>query len=637
MSAAWRAACVYAALTLLLAFPLSVHPAGTVASDAPDTDLYIWTLAWDTHALVTSPRSLFDANIFYPRRDTLAYSENLLGDLPIAAPVIWLTGNPLLAMNIVALTSAVLCGLGAFVLGRRVGLSGSAAFAAGLVYGFAPSRFLRLDQIHLATVEWIPFALAYLIGYLDTGRRRDLHLAIAFYVLQALTSGHGAVFATVAVAVMLLWRVASGDAVDARRRLRDAGVFGIVMLAALAALAVPYLIAQHDVGLKRTLENWSVPAASFLASPTHVDASLLALFSAQWINDSAAAYLFPGFLPVLLALLACVPHRLRRSSPRPARARSLRTVTAVVLESVAALAILVGVLVLIHGPVRWRSPVGLISMRTSDRAWVVAAVCGLFRWALRVRGIRILAALRIRIERTLVWARAHRRDPRPLFGLLALVTLWLSAGPPIGLWPAVYWLPGMNFIRAPSRFMILFVLALAVLAGVGVDRLAGAGSAARRRAVGTLCAALMVVEFSAFPFGASPLDIQPAPIDRWLATQPTPFSIVELPLPDPADVGPFARRQATFMLDSMAHWQKLVNGYSGITPPEHQALYGELSKFPTAPGIDALKALGVTYVVIHSDLYDPADWTRVERALGACPGLRLVHVEGAGRAYRVTR
>jgi hypothetical protein len=34
------------------------------------------TLAWDTHAF-TTPLSIFDANIYYPERHTLAYSENL--------------------------------------------------------------------------------------------------------------------------------------------------------------------------------------------------------------------------------------------------------------------------------------------------------------------------------------------------------------------------------------------------------------------------------------------------------------------------------------------------------------------------------------------------------------------------------
>ncbi|WP_332772324.1 hypothetical protein, partial [Phenylobacterium sp.] len=67
------------ALTVLMAAPWSLHPATRVLLDAPDTHLYIWTLAWDAHAFVTNPFGIFDANIYYPLPNTLAYSENLIG------------------------------------------------------------------------------------------------------------------------------------------------------------------------------------------------------------------------------------------------------------------------------------------------------------------------------------------------------------------------------------------------------------------------------------------------------------------------------------------------------------------------------------------------------------------------------
>ena len=37
-----------------------------------DVLLYVWTLAWDVHALGTAPLSLLDANVFYPATWSLA-------------------------------------------------------------------------------------------------------------------------------------------------------------------------------------------------------------------------------------------------------------------------------------------------------------------------------------------------------------------------------------------------------------------------------------------------------------------------------------------------------------------------------------------------------------------------------------
>ncbi|OLC84721.1 MAG: hypothetical protein AUH72_00975 [Acidobacteria bacterium 13_1_40CM_4_65_8] len=161
----FRAALLFVVLTAVLAFPLSVRPADHVI-----------------------------ANIYYSLRHTLAYSENLIGSAIIAAPILWLTGNSVLAMNLVALLSAALCGLGAYVLARQVGAGAAGAVVSGLVFAFSPPRFLRLDQLHLATIQWVPFGLASLHAYLGRGRPFDLRLSAAFFTVQALSSGHGCAF-----------------------------------------------------------------------------------------------------------------------------------------------------------------------------------------------------------------------------------------------------------------------------------------------------------------------------------------------------------------------------------------------------------------------------------------------------------
>src|SRR3984893_1539434 len=220
----WAAAAVYFTLTVLLTAPLSFAPHRTLLADDPDTHLFMWTLAWDTHAFVHQPLSMFNANIVYPNRHTLAYSENLLGSAFLVAPVSWLTANPVLALNTVSLLSCALCGLGAYVLGRRVGLSAPAAVLCGVIFAFSPPRFFRMGQTHLTTVQWIPFALASLHRYLDEGRRRDLHVTAAFFPPQAISSGHGAVFLIVGIVFLLACRAVLGEPFAFRRRIADFNV-----------------------------------------------------------------------------------------------------------------------------------------------------------------------------------------------------------------------------------------------------------------------------------------------------------------------------------------------------------------------------------------------------------------------------
>jgi hypothetical protein len=538
-----RVALLYVALTVLLAYPLPLDPARRVMSPTPDTDLYMWTLAWDVHAIAHQPLSIFDANIYYPERRTLAYSENLIGSALVAAPVLWLTRNMVLAMNLVALASCVLCGLGAYVLARRVGVGPAGATLGGIVFAFSPPRFLRLDQLHLATIQWVPFSLAYLHAYLDGGRPRDLRLAIAFLTLQALTSGHGMVFLVVAFVLLLVhrivvaraWRPAVGGLFAFAR---DIGVPGALLIAPTVLMFVPYVIVQREVGLRRSLENWAVSWSSFLASPSHVHALMLSLVPGNRINQTADAYLFPGLLPLLLAIVAVAPPR----RPHP----------------------------------------------------------------------------------------LHRRDATTFYALLTVASIWLAMGPPIGLWPLVYWLPGLNLIRVPSRFTLLAVLGIAVLAGQGFDRLR------RGRLSAAIVGALLVAEFAAMPLGTEPYAVEIPAIDRWLATRPGSFAIAEVPLPNPANLGSWERRETAFMLHSTAHWQKTVHGYSGFRTPLHEQLYAELTNFPDEKGLHHLAQLGVGYVVVHTDLYRPGEWTEVERRIsGVQPLLTLERVEGMGRVYAI--
>jgi len=170
---------VYALLTVAMAYPYSVRPGSSILDDAPDIYLYIWTLGWDVHALVHQPWAIFDANIYHPFPNTLAYSESLIGTSFLAAPVIWLTGNLVLAMNLAALATCVLCGTGAFILGRSLGFGAGGAFLCGLIYAFASPRFIKMGQAHMNAVQWIPFALAYLHAYFDRGRRADLRKALS--------------------------------------------------------------------------------------------------------------------------------------------------------------------------------------------------------------------------------------------------------------------------------------------------------------------------------------------------------------------------------------------------------------------------------------------------------------------------
>lgn len=699
---------------MAFAYPLSVTAHRTLPADDPDAHLFMWTLAWDAHAFIHQPLSIFDANIFYPNRDTLAYSENLIGSAFFAAPVIWLTGNPILAVNVVSLLSCALCGLGAYVLGRRVGLSVAASVIAGIVFAFSPPRFLRFSQLHLTAVQWIPFALASFHAYLDGGRRRDLLLAIACATLQVLASGHGGTFVILALLLLAIYRVALGEPVRLGQRLRDIGVLGAALVVPSVLFVIPYRHAQIDTGLRRTLVGWDTPLESFVASPTHVHVFLQSLFTERNINYWAGAFLFPGVLPLLLTAVAVVAGGVaigrdrssagvtRRSRERFARRLALVSATiwvgllatsrllaagdgltiahpdpdtvvqtgfvsigdpaAYTLGVPANAAVRIdidGVRMFDHaaGDARWTSRAipltrGAHEIRVESHQfvgsppvweWLREGDSGGYRpvpsWLLSQRSVgygRAVAARVARLARSAAevalavalawfaivgvagrrhgwsaWSARQRTSPLLFYVLLTAICIGLSLGPPYGLWQFVYWLPGLNFIRASSRFMVLGVLGIAVLAGFGADRLLNPLRRNTRLAAAVAMAGLMLAEFSVLPYAGVPFRLEIPAADRWLAHQPGSFAIAEVP------VDRLPRYHTTYMLHSIAHWQKTVHGYSGIVPAAHEALYDRLRTFPDEDSLRDLTRLGVSRVVVHANMFSADDRRRLESRLTA--------------------
>ena len=626
---------LFGVMTALATFPLSARPGSEAIDLGPDTRLFLWTLAWDTEALAQRPFSLFDANIFHPEPRTLAYSEHQLGSALVAAPIIATSGNPLLAMNTVLLLSCFLSGLGAYVLSRQLGLGQAGALLAGVVFAFTPPRFFRLGQLHLATVQWIPFCLALVHRYAASGTRRHLLGALALFSLQAVTGGQSALFLALAACGLIVYLALFGELRPRSSLVRDAAIGLPLALALNLPFVVPYLLVQRDLGLERSLDEareWSPNAASFLASPTHVHRWLAGKARLGRALRDAKAFLFPGVIPLFFACFAFA-----RAAPKPpsasvepmASSRSLRA-----LDALISILALLAVLIEAAGGVSLRSGSFHLSASGGGRAAVGAVALLVARLLLfRRQPFAYLPPLRGLRDRLRAFFERRVGINGGFYALLFALSLWVALGPGAGLYAALYrLLPGFDFIRVPSRFTLLSVLALAVLAGLGFERFV-----AGRKWLAPAIVALSFAELAAFPLATRPYPIETSPMDQWLAARSDDDAIVALPVSDPRDHVAAARRHSIYMLQSIIHFRPLVNGYSGFTPPGHDRLFRMLVRFPDEDALAAIEALGVRYAVIHRDGYgDESEWKALmERLDGWQDRLNLVASFDQGRVYEL--
>ena len=261
----------------------------------------IWRLAWVHHALVTSPSHLFDANQFHPEKGVLAYSDAMLLESLIAAPLFAMRLPPMLIHNLLLLGAIASSGIGMFALARYLWRDDAAAVLAGIIFAFAPYRFAHYMHMELQWTMWIPWAFWAMHSTIDTGRVKYGVLTGLFIALQICSSIYYGIFLVVLLSIVgavQLLRVAPGA------RMRTAGAFAAGAVLAIGVAAVyskPYRDASARVGVRSIEEilEYSAKPSSYLRVPR-----FNYLYAQSHAGNSAELALFPGYVPALLAVAA---------------------------------------------------------------------------------------------------------------------------------------------------------------------------------------------------------------------------------------------------------------------------------------------------------------------------------------------
>lgn len=538
---------VYTALTAILGRDVLAGLGTTVANDPGDPLLTAAILHWNAQHIPWSD-AWWQFPIFHPTRDTLAFSEHLLGLSALATPLAWLTGNALVTYNLITLLTFVLSAATMYLLVHRLSGSASGAFIAGLAFAFAPFRVSQMPHIQMLAAFWTPLALLGLHAFVDTGRRRWLALYAAAWPLQAAANGYALVFLSVLLSLWVLWFVV------ARAKWRELGFIA----AATAAGALPLLpilaryVSVHAThGFSRGIEEiqgFSADAASVLCASPNV-----AVWGWLRVACRPEAELFPGLaVTVLLAVALLAATGVIWRTPVPAGPRLVVWPHRLLLI-VAGTYGIVAASVMALGP--WRLELGVLRASASSVSKPLFVAAGALLAAM-------LLSARLRM--------AIRQSSALVFYLLtALVTWLLALGPMIIVLGEAtnrrgpYWwlmlLPGVDGLRAPGRFWMMTSVCLSIIGGLCVARILAGRSRTAAAAALVVLAPVIVADGWMTRIIAAPVP-PAAPAPQVLAGQ----VVLELPLGGYYDIA--------------AQWRGVtggwttVNGYSGYGPAYYPAL-----------------------------------------------------------------
>lgn len=255
----WPPALAFLALAVAGTWPLAGALTESLPGDYGDPLFVAWVMAWVARHLTRAIAgdlgalaAMWDAPIFTPERNTLALSEHFVGQAAQALPVYWLTGNALLAYNLVFLSTFVLSGLGAYVLVRELTGSRVGGLVAGALFAVNDFRTGSLAHLHTLSAHWLPLALAGLLVFARSGSRLALAGAALSTIALNTSSGYYMLYCGPFIAVFAALVLRRHSAWRTRAGWTALAVAGAVVALVQAPLALPYLELQHATQFARS-------------------------------------------------------------------------------------------------------------------------------------------------------------------------------------------------------------------------------------------------------------------------------------------------------------------------------------------------------------------------------------------------
>lgn len=295
---AYLAASVFVCLPYLKDFSRFILPG--------DSFFSAWTIGWNLHILATDPANFWNTNIFFPVKNTLAFSDGLFVQTAMAIPIFALTKNLIFSNNILILTSYFLAAWSAYLLAFYYTKKHIPAFLAGMIFGFAAYRIVSPGHFQNLHIFWMPLAILFLQKYLDAGKRKHLILFALAFSGQMLSSWYNGYF----LGLLILFFLAYNFSAIFERLKKDWKSFllaGLIVFILVAPFAWPYV----KLNMEKSGAGYSLDAAAdgsadfggYLIPPPFTSPG-------QWIAAHGITKIewgenmhFVGFVPLLAIFL----------------------------------------------------------------------------------------------------------------------------------------------------------------------------------------------------------------------------------------------------------------------------------------------------------------------------------------------
>ncbi|MFC2160688.1 hypothetical protein ACFLRX_03435 [Acidobacteriota bacterium] len=576
-------------LALFQLFPLSLHPVDSI-HDMGDPLLNTWIFSWIQKSLLSQPSQLFNGNIFYPSKNTISHSEHLLPQAIISLPIALLTGNPIFVYNCLFIFSYIFAAYAMFLLVRHLTRDYLSGIVAGIIFAFSAYHLNHIPQLQLLSSGLFVLSFYYLHRFFQEKKTKYSILFAVFLMVQALACiYYGLFFISILLIALPLFILFHWKEINSSLLLK-------LFLPVFAAGAVLFLVSLPYISLMKNSE-FSRDLASGADLVNYLGTSKKSLLYGKLLSPFGAAerYLFPGFIALFfMGVYIFFNRKAFHNIPRLLR---------IFIFSVISLSLLSFLIISVFGGLRVNLGLFDISINNiiKPSAIFLFTVLGLILLSFT---LHLFSKIDIKRE---------KRDNFYLYIILFFWALLLSFGKNFsisgqtaeGLKLPFVWLheyvPGFGGIRAPSRYAVFVLFAIAVMAGFGFKIMS---TKFKRQHVKIFVTGIVVlllnIEFMSLPqkMRFIPTNKNIPPTYKWLEQKNEDFPLIELP-----QFGAFGL-ESIYMYFSIFHQKKLVNGYSGFLSPYYHYIREIFDSFPSKVSLKVLKYLKIEYVIIHANMWE---------------------------------
>jgi hypothetical protein len=317
---------LYALITYATMYPTWPSRLSTRIPDKiGDNLLLLWTLRWAGRHWTSGWNRLWDAPIFWPRPNALAFTESMLPIAIVHRALALVLRSDVLAYNLIYLAAGFAAMLGVYLLALRITGSVEGAFVAGLVFGLATPRLVQYQHFQLLFVCFVPFVILLTMRYFTAPSvSRGAALGITTGLLF-LSSGYYAVMTAVALLVIVPGLIVTRRELPVRRVMTGLIVAALCAAALAGPVALKYAHIEAQPGFTRYADpTFAAHPSDFVRVPP--DNRILARAVPIMSHASSVEnYLFSGLVACILGAIGLAVFLRRSRSAAYARCLSTQT------------------------------------------------------------------------------------------------------------------------------------------------------------------------------------------------------------------------------------------------------------------------------------------------------------------------